>query len=267
MIDILKKQLSKDMSDEEKLNRAREFLQIVCLKIMYDKGVFNNMAFVGGTALRILFDLRRFSEDIDFSVIDNKGYDFTKINNELIRELRLYGFKAESDPRVDKNVDSTFLKFSGFLKELGLSPMESQKLSIKVEVDTNPPKGGNVVSTLVNKTYVLNISHFDLSSMFATKLHACFYRNYLKGRDFYDFIWYLGRKTKPNFLLLNNAIKQTQGTDPHISEQNLKDFLLQNIEKVDLKLAQKDVERFLEDKSELKLFDRGAITNTIASIY
>jgi predicted nucleotidyltransferase component of viral defense system len=82
MIDILKNQLTAGMTDEEKLNRTREFLQVLCLKIMYDKGAFGNIAFVGGTALRILFDLRRFSEDLDFSLIEKKGYDFSGLNDE-----------------------------------------------------------------------------------------------------------------------------------------------------------------------------------------
>lgn len=267
MIEVLKQQLAKNMPEEEKLNRSREFLQILCLKIMYEKGFFNNAAFVGGTALRILFDLKRFSEDLDFSLIDKKGYNFSELNSELVREFHLLGFKAEASPRVDKNVHSAFLKFSGFLKEIGLSPLPGQKLSIKFEIDTNPPKGGNIVTTLINKTYTLNITHFDLSSMFATKLHACFYRRYLKGRDFYDFIWYISKKIKPNYALLNNAIQQTQGADPRIDEHNFKNFLLEKMKKVDLKSAGKDVDRFLEDKSELKLFDLNAITNTIKTVY
>ena len=267
MIEVLKSRLTQNMSNEDKLNRAREFLQILALKIIYDKGGFGNLAFVGGTALRVIFDLRRFSEDLDFSLVEKKGYNFSHLNSELIREFKLNGFNAESSPKMDKTVHSAFLKFSGFLKEIGLSALESQKFSIKLEVDTNPPKGGAIVSSLINKLYTLNITHFDLPSMFATKLHACFYRKYLKGRDFYDFIWYLSKRIKPNYLLLNNAIQQTQGENPHIDEHNIKAFLLQNTAKVDFKLAQKDVERFLEDKSELRLFDLKAIENTINSVY
>ncbi len=267
MIEVLKKQLTEGMPKEEKLNRAREFLQIMALKILYDKGAFGNLAFTGGTALRVIFDLRRFSEDLDFSLVEKKSYDFYNLDKELIREFKLNGLNAESSPKLERTVHSTFLKFGGFLKELGLSGLESQKLAIKLEVDTNPPKGGNVVSTLVNKTYTLNITHFDLPSMFATKLHACFYRKYTKGRDFFDFIWYISKKIKPNYTLLNNAIKQTQGEDPNIEEKNIKDFLLKNIKKVDFKLVKKDVERFLEDKSELNFFNLDSIINTINQVY
>jgi len=267
MIEVLKQQFSPEMPDNEKLNRAREFLQLVCLKIMYDKGAFINLAFTGGTALRVIFGLRRFSEDLDFSLVEKKGYSFTELNTELLRGFSLNGFTVESKPKDKKNVHSTMLKFSGLLKEVGLLAMKNQKLSIKIEVDTNPPKGGHTVSTLVNKIYALNITHFDLPSLFATKLHACFYRKYLKGRDFYDFIWYLGKRVKPNILLLNNAITQTQGKSPNIDDSNFKEYLLKNIEKIDFNQAKNDVEKFLEDKSELVLFNKKAICDTIDVAY
>jgi len=269
MIDILKKQFTVNMSSEEKLNRVREFLQIVALKILYDKGALNNLVFVGGTALRILYDIRRFSEGLNFSLVQKKDYDFLQLNAELVRGFKLYGLSVESSPK-DKNestVHGTSLKFSGLLKEVGLSALGSQKLSIKFEIDTNPLKGGHLANTLVNKTYIINITHFDLPSAFATKLHACFYRKFTKGRDFYDFIWYIGRKVKPNYVLLNNAVEQTEGSNPRLNEGNLKAFLLRNIERIDFNQAKKDVERFLEDKSELKLFDKKLITSSIESVY
>lgn len=269
MIEILKKQFTENMHLEEKLNRLREFLQIIALKILYDKGTLNNLVFVGGTALRVLYDIRRFSEDLDFSLVQKKGYNFLELNDELVRGFKLYGFSVDSNPKDKKesSVHGTFLKFSGLLKEVGLSALDSQKLSIKFEIDTNPPKGGNLASTLVNKTYIFNVTHFDLPSAFATKLHACFYRKFTKGRDFYDFIWYMGRKVKPNFVLLNNAIEQTEGTNPGLRESNFKEFLLKNTERIDFNQAKKDVDRFLEDKNELKFFDKKLIKNSIEGAY
>ena len=155
------------------------------------------------------------------------------------------------------------MKFSGLLKELGISPMPSQKLSIKLEIDTNPPAGWELGSTIVSKIYTFNIVHYNLPSLYAGKLHACFYRRFTKGRDFYDLIWYLGKKVKPNFTLLNNAIAQTQGKNLGISESNFKAYLLDSIKRIDFASAKKDVERFLEDKSGLNLFDLKLISNTI----
>jgi len=266
MIEVFKQQFQSTMSLEEKINRTRELLQIIALKIMYDKNIFNNISFTGGTALRIIFDLKRFSEDLDFSLISKQGYDFDKINKELIRGFKLYGLDIDSKSKGEKTVNSTFLKFKGLLKELGLSALKDQTLSIKIDIDTNPPAGGNTVNKLINKTYMFSVIHFDLASMFATKLHACFYRTYIKGSDWYDFIWYLSKKIKPNYLFLNNAIKQTQGHNPKIDKNNLKTFLLDKIQEINFELAKKDVERFLEDKSELKLLDLKIIKTTIETM-
>lgn len=267
MIEAIRQQLNSEMNFEEKLNRTREFLQILALKILSDHDCFKNLAFTGGTALRFLYDVRRFSEDLDFSLIERKGYDFPGIISELVRGFKLFGLEMDAKPEAEKTVNSSFLKFIGLLKQLNLSPLIGQKLSIKVEIDTNPPKGGVLQSSMLSKKYVFSIVHFDLPSLFATKISACFYRKYIKGRDFYDLIWHLSKKTQPNYLLLNNAIKQTQGYSPEINENNLKEFLLEKIEGVDFTQAKKDVERFLEDKGELRLFNLEALKQAINSTY
>ncbi|MCX5715531.1 MAG: nucleotidyl transferase AbiEii/AbiGii toxin family protein [Candidatus Omnitrophica bacterium] len=263
MIELLRQQFAHDAPTEEKLNRTREFLQIAVLKIMYDKSYLDNLAFVGGTALRILFGLRRFSEDLDFSLVDKKEYNFYEINKTIERELKLYGLNVESKAKVDKTVQSTFLKFERLLKDLGISNLAGQKLSIKIEVDSNPPQGWRLEKTLVNKVYLFNLPHFDLPSLYATKLHACFFREFTKGRDFYDLVWYIGKKIKPNYLLLNNAIMQTEKRDLALNEENYVDFILEKLKGVDFKAVKKDVERFLEDKSELKLLDFDDMKNNL----
>lgn len=263
MIELLRQQFTGGMPNEEKINKAREFLQIAALKIMYDKGYLQKVAFVGGTALRLLYDLRRFSEDLDFSLVDKKGYDFLEINKEIERGFRLYGLDVETKIKESKVVQSTFLRFIGLLKELGLSALNEQKLSIKIEIDSNPPKGWRTETTLVNKVYLVNLVHFDLPSLYATKLHACFFRRFTKGRDFYDLVWYITKKAKPNYTLLNNAIKQTEGRDPELNERNFKEFLLTKLSKIDFEAVKEDVERFLEDKTELRLLNLDTLRSNI----
>ncbi len=267
MIELLKKEISSEPSGEMKVNRLRELLQILCLKILHDKGYFSKMAFVGGTALRILYDMRRFSEDMDFSVIDKEGYNFSEIVSTLTRELMLNGLTLTSKNKVTKTVQNSMLKFGGLLKVLGLSGLADQNVSIKVEVDSNPPSGWHIENTVINKMYMFNITHLDLPSLYATKLHACFFRKYIKGRDYYDLVWYLGKKIKPNYPLLNNAIKQTQGDFPQLTDGNIRDFLLEKISKIDFDFIKKDVERFLEDKSELKLFEPSLISKAITNVF
>jgi predicted nucleotidyltransferase component of viral defense system len=267
MIDVIKQQFKEGMSNDQKLNVMREFLQILCLKIMDEKKFFDQVAFLGGTSLRILYNIKRFSEDLDFSLSDKRKYNFSEIYEELSRSFALYNLPFEAKPRTETNVHSMMMGFTGLLKALGLSPMQSQKFSIKFEIDTNPPLGWNLANTFVGKFFNFTVTHYDLPSLYAGKLHACFYRKFIKGRDYYDFVWYLTKKVKPNFVLLNNAIKQTQGVDLGINQDNLKTYLLENIERIDFEKVKKDVERFLEDKSELNLFDSRIIRQNIEAVY
>ncbi|HAF96475.1 MAG TPA: hypothetical protein DER10_03560 [Elusimicrobia bacterium] len=265
MIEALKQELSGDASVEDKTNRAREFLQILALKSLSDQNAFFSIAFIGGTALRIIFGLRRFSEDLDFSVISAKGYDFTAICGGLVKVFHLNGLKAVLDKKNVKTVNSAFLSFPGLPQALGLSGHKQEKLSIKIEVDTNPPAGWSKQTTVLNKTYLFSVAHYDLPSMFAGKLHACFYRRYTKGRDIYDLFWYLGRKVQPNFEMLNNAVAQSQGRAPGVDAGNFKEFMIERAGNIDLVAAKKDVEKFLEDKSELKLFNKVTLAAAINS--
>lgn len=255
MIEVLLQQLRPGMTEEEKYNHLRDFLQLTALKIMYDHGYFKMTAFVGGTALRFIKNLRRYSEDLDFSLIHAKGYDFNRLNDKLIAEFKLYGMEAETKPKTERNVHSTFLKFPKVLKQLGLSPLDSQKISIKLEIDSNPPSGWQIASTYIDRIYPMNLTHYNLESLFGSKLHACFFRAYIKGRDFYDLLWYLGQKIKPNLTLLNNAAKQTQNIDMGITEDNFKQFILERLQKVDFAVVKKDVQKFLENPKELEFME------------
>ena len=264
MIEVLKQQFTLAMPADEKLNRTREFLQIMALKNLSDHNAFNNIAFVGGTALRILHNIRRFSEDLDFALVSARSYDFKKLSDGLIRYFKLNNLEVESKPRVEKTVHSTFLKFPGVLRELGLGAFEAQKLFVKLEVDSNPPKGWKLADTTLNKTYLFSVRHFDLPSMLATKIHACFFRKYTKGRDFYDLAWYLGRKVSPNIELLNNAIQQTEGKKLGITKATLKDFMLGKLARIDFNVAVKDVKRFIVDESELRVINKSSLTSLIS---
>ena len=267
MIDVLKQQFQEGMLPLQKENLTREFLQILCLKIMGDKGAFENIAFVGGTSLRILFGLRRFSEDLDFSLIEPQGYDIQSLAAQLVKAFHLYGIEAEAKVKDEKIVQHIMLKFEGLLQEVGLSPLASQKLSIKLEVDMRPPQGWALARSVVDKGMLLRITHYDISSLFAGKLHAYFCRKYTKGRDLYDLIWYIGRRVKPNFVLLNNAFRQTEGADLNMDEHNFEAILFERLGRTDFGAVKRDVERFLEDSNELRLFDAALIKDAFRSSY
>ena len=259
MEDIIRTLLSKEASLEAKTNRLREFLQVLILRELYDLGYFKYLSFVGGTALRLLYDLRRFSEDLDFSLVGRTGYDCTTLTDRVQQRLGYHGFDIDLQMNDQKTVQNVDIRFKNLLFAYGLSRIKSQRLYIRLEIDTNPPHGWQSKVSLVNRIFVFTVTHFDLDSLYALKIHACFYRKYTKGRDFYDLIWYLGKKVKPNLVLLNNAVKQTEGEDPRITSDNFRDFLADRLTRTDFTKARKDVERFLEDKSELRLFDRRLI--------
>jgi hypothetical protein len=267
MIDVIKQQFTETMPRHERLNKTREFLQVLCLKSMGEMGLFDRMAFLGGTALRMMFQLRRFSEDLDFSVTQSGAVDVTSLSAEFIRRLHLYGFPAEAKTKSVGAVRSILLKFPGVLKELGLSALKDEKLSIKWDVDTNPPEGAVIVGGMVSKYFTFRVAHYDLPSLFAGKLHACLFRKYTKGRDWYDFIWYVNKKVRPNLALLRNAVRQTEKKDMAIDESGFGDFLIESFKHVDFKAVRRDVERFLEDPAEIAIFDPDTITRTIRNNY
>lgn len=265
MIDVLRQQFTDSMTPEEKVHRTREFLQLMALKSLHDQNAFENLAFVGGTALRIVFDARRYSEDLDFSLVSAEGYAFDDLAAGLLRHFELNNIAAACRQKTDRAVHAASLKFPGLLKELGLSAHASQVLSIKLEVDRRPPKGWNTSETLLNRTFLFSVRHFDLPSLFASKLHACLFRGYVKGRDFYDLAWYLGRKVSPNLGLLNEAIRQTEGKDPGLDPGSAKAFLLDRLSVVDFSVAVKDVRRFIIDDAELRLIDKALLASLVAA--
>jgi len=213
--------------------------------------------------LRLLYGLRRFSEDLDFSLIKKQGYKFDDFLKKIISELEEYGLSIEIKNGIKEPVQSVMVKFKDVLDILGLSTQKEQKLSIRIEIDSNPPRGWNTELSLVSNHFVFTILHFDIPSLYATKIHACFFRKYIKGRDFYDLIWYLGKNVMPNFELLNNAIEQTEKKRLDLNAKNFNDFLKENLTGVDFARVRKDVERFIEDKSELKLLNRDIILKVL----
>ncbi len=264
MYDILKQKLKGDLTNEEKIHITREYLQVMTLKIMFDKGFFNNLAFVGGTALRILFGLKCYSEDLDFCLIERKGYDFRNILDGLLFEFKNYGFKAETQGNERNDAYARNIAFPELLDRLKISHIKGQSVSIRLEIDTKPPEGWKTSVTSITDSFMFAVKHFDLPSLFATKLHSCFFRKYTKGRDFYDLVWYLGQKIEPNYVLLNNGIKQTEKSSIYnINAQSLKRFIYDKIQNADFDAVQEDVKHFLQDRKELKMLNK---ENTIQMI-
>jgi len=240
-------------------NRAREYLQALILGSLQRAGAFVPLAFQGGTALRFLYAIRRFSEDLDFSLErPERGYDFTgylrAIQGDLMREGYEVGVKA-NDRKV---VHSAFVSFPGLLFDLALSPHRNESLSVKIEVDTRPPGGSILETTLVRRHITLRLQHHDRSSLLAGKLHAILQRPYPKGRDIYDLIWYLSDPSwpAPNLILLSNALRQSDWQKPAPTEETWRELVRQRIESFDWERILADVRPFIESPSEIDLVSR-----------
>lgn len=248
-------QLSREAPEGQRENTFREYLQAHILRSISQGRGFERIAFLGGTALRFLYGLQRYSEDLDFSLEREKGYDFQAILDQTASDFRKAGFKLTTHPSRKKTVHSAFLRFPGLLYEAGLSPHEDEKLSIKIEVDTNPPSGANTDTTILNRHFFLSLWHYDLPSMMAGKVHALLSRDYTKGRDIYDLLWYRTRSkpVKPNTEMLNNALQQTNWEGPTITENNWQSVIKNHLKNLDWGEVAADVEPFLENPEESKM--------------
>jgi len=263
MEQIIQSRIDKNKSREENVHQLREFLQLLILKIINELNYFQYISFVGGTCLRFLHNLQRFSEDLDFSLIQKQGYRFDRLIQSIEFHLKKFGFKIEIKLKDQKIVQSAYVKFIDLLQQYEIARAKDERLSIRLEIDSNPPGGWKTEMSIINDFYIFPVWHFDLPSLFATKIHACLFRKFKKGRDYYDLIWYLSKKVAPNFRLLNNAIKQTEHKDIQINQENFKNFLNKNLENLDYHYLRKDVELFLATKSEGNLINRDIIFKLI----
>ncbi len=252
MKDLIRRELDRVPQPHLKRLALAEILQHLTLQSLSRHGAFQNLVFTGGTALRLLYRTNRYSEDLDFSLLHSEGFEFQTLLEKVAKDLKLQGLGCEVYPRKEKTVRTADCRFPGLLKEFNLSDLPEQKLTLKWEIDTRPPKGGKTEVELVTTPISYAVTVFDLPSLFALKLHALFFRRYRKGRDVYDLVWYLGRGVMPNLKLLNNAIRQTQGGGSEIKEREFPGWVEDELEAVDWKAVRLELERFVLDPNELE---------------
>jgi hypothetical protein len=231
-------------------------LQARILASLQRAGAMIPLAFQGGTALRFLYSIRRYSEDLDFALErPERGYDFRSFLEAIQADLRQEGYGVETKVSDRRTVHNAFVRFPGLLFDLGMSSHANEVFSIKVEVDTKPPVGAVLATTVVRRQVTLNLQHHDPASLFAGKLHAILQRSYPKGRDLYDLIWYASDPAwpSPNLVLLNNALQQTGWSGPLLTEENWKTVVVGKLQGIDWQRAAADVRPFLEIPGEVDL--------------
>jgi len=202
-------------SEQDEENALKEITQEVALGALSRSDFFKVAAFQGGTCLRVFYGLDRFSEDLDFILLNpERQFSLEPYLKQMRLEFATYGYKLEVQDRssTEEAVKKAFLKADSMGKVLNLKHLKenrsSRKLQIKLEVDSNPPAKSRFETKFHDFPFPFAVTIQDLSSLFAGKCHALLCREYEKGRDWYDFIWYASRKTPINFAFLSSALDQ-----------------------------------------------------------
>lgn len=267
---MLDKYKIKNSIDET--NAMKEIIQEIVICGLSRGGFFNEAAFYGGTALRIFYGLNRFSEDLDFALLKpNKDFDLSKYFPYIEKEVQAYGLNltiTEKEKTKDSNIMSAFLK--GDTKEhiLMFFPNENMQnttslknIKIKFEVDINPPSGAKYDLKYKLLPSPHQVKLYDEASLFAGKIHAILCRNWnyrTKGRDLYDYIFYLSKNISVNLELVkeklidSNVLKGNDNFDINV----LKEMLTAKFNEINYNDAKEDVIAFIEDKDSLNLWTK-----------
>lgn len=253
---------------QEEINAFKEIAQEIALLALSRTSFFKQGAFQGGTCLRIIYGLQRFSEDLDFILYQpKKKFKWEIYIEEITTEFSIYGLSVSIKDRSEANqvVKKAFLKNDSFGRVLNLryerTRSDIQSINIKLEIDTHPPLGSQFESKLVTFPTPFSITVQDIPSLFAGKIHALLCRTYVKGRDWYDFIWYVTRKSFINNELLKNALFQQgpwSNQDINICEAWVIKELMNKIDTIDWEIAKKDVYSFVKssERQSIKLWNK-----------
>ncbi|WP_297329475.1 nucleotidyl transferase AbiEii/AbiGii toxin family protein [uncultured Bacteroides sp.] len=245
------------VTDNDLQNATYEVMQEITLAGLYRGGFFDKAAFYGGTCLRIFHSLERFSEDLDFSLVaNNESFYLEDYFPAIIEEFKAAGQQVvitRKDKKVFSNIESAFLKNDTQTYDVALPNQKSIK--IKIEVDVNPPLGFSTEQKLLLYPFSFMTRCFTLPDLYAGKMHALVFRawkNRIKGRDWYDFEWYVKKGIALDFNHLQERIRQFNGM-----EMSRDDFMVQLKEKLrtaDIKAVKRDVEPFIKDHKGLEIW-------------
>ena len=259
MNEVYQKMLSQyDMSTEQKKRNAIfEVNQQIILAGLYHGGFFDNAAFYGGTCLRIFHGLQRFSEDMDFSLLKpDDNFDFKKYFQPIIDQFVIVGREVEitkKDKRIFGKVESAFLKDTTDVYDISFRTEKSIK--IKIEVDTQPPLEFSTEHKLLLQPYSFMTRCFTLPCLFAGKMHALVFRSWkkrVKGRDWYDFEWYVRNRVPLDFKHLQERIRQFNGLV--VNQKEFLAMLKDKLATTNINQVKQDVMPFLKNPNELNIW-------------
>jgi predicted nucleotidyltransferase component of viral defense system len=279
MIELIQRQLDSYTAANpiEEEQATREIFQEVALYALWRADFFEVAAFQGETSLRILHGLPRFSEDLDFILkAPDPGFQWNNYLEKLLTGLLEFGLHSEAidKSRMDQHVKKALLKDNSVSNLLDLSfdrDHSSRKLRIKLEIDVNPPDGSGFDYAYLDFPLDFEVCHQDLASNFSLKIHALLCRPYVKGRDWYDFNWYVKKGIHPNLPHLQAALYQHgpwQGQSMTIDQSWVKRALVEKVTAIDWREAAADVTRFLSsaEQQSLKLWSERFFLNKVEKI-
>lgn len=265
-------------TNDEKKNALKEIVQEIALLALYRSGFFNSAAFYGGSALRIFYGLNRFSEDLDFSLIEPQSdYDLAYHCKYIKDELASFGFDMQVTEKLKQeqsNIKSAFIKGGTEIHILKISPSnkfikgvnKSDLLKIKLELDINPPQGADYEVKYHLNPVPFSVRVFSESSLFAGKVHAVLCRKWesrVKGRDFNDYLWYLSRNTLLDLNHLEQRMRQSGhwNESERINKDQLLKMLSERFAVVDFVQAKQDVIPFIKDPQNLDIWSEAFFTS------
>lgn len=249
---------------EDTRNALREIMQEIALAGLYRAGFYKYAAFYGGTALRIFYGLPRFSEDMDFSLLEkNESFRLKPYLDAVVEEFLSLGLKVsitEKEKILETAIDSAFLKSDTIWKEIQLEEAYPQlhigslpSIKIKLEVDTLPPLGFETENKLLLKPFSFYVHCFTLPCLFAGKMHALLFRkwkNRVKGRDWFDFEWYVKNGIPLSLSHFEKrAIDSGVMVKSTITREEVVELLYKKIDSLDFKRVKDDIVRFIPPES------------------
>jgi len=245
---------------EDRTNALHEVMQQVTLAGLYRGGFFDKAAFYGGTCLRIFYGMQRFSEDMDFSLIQaDESFRLENYFDAIISEFQAIGRDitiAKKEKITQTNVESAFLKDNTEVYNLSFST--EKQIKIKIEVDTQPPAGFATEYKLLLLPFSFMVRCYTLPDLYAGKMHALLFRNWktrVKGRDWYDFEWYVRNNIALNFSHLQKRAAQISNlSEQDVTLETFRKMLKERIEKTNIEVVKNDVRPFLKNPQEMDIW-------------
>ena len=264
-------------------NALNEMIQEIALLGLWRSKFFEHAAFYGGTALRIIYGLDRFSEDLDFSLLKSqKNFSLRPYLGAIEAELLGMGFLVTVEERaknVTTAIESAFIKAGTkeHLIKITVPDAVSDRveknriMNVKFEVDTDPPGGFNTEVKTILQPIPFSVNTYKMPDLFAGKLHAVLHRkwrNRVKGRDYYDFVWYVARDVPVHLNQLEKRLRQSEGwtMNREMQQSDLLGLLEKKFEQLDIDVAKKEVAPFLRDPAAVDLWSREFFTSLLSRL-